>query len=51
MPSRHLLDPEMLPLAEFPSLAFEAARIGELRAMMAATRPPLPRAAARGAGL
>jgi acetyl esterase/lipase len=42
VPSRHLLDPEMAPLAEFPSLAFEAARIGELRAMMAATRPPLP---------
>ncbi len=42
MPSRHLLDPEMAPLAEMPSLAFEAARIGELRAMMAATRPPLP---------
>jgi len=42
MPSRHLLDPEMLPLAEFPSLSFEAVGIEQVRAMMAATRPPLP---------
>jgi len=42
MPSRHLLDPEMAPLAEFPSLDFAAMGIERVRAMMAETRPALP---------
>jgi acetyl esterase/lipase len=42
MPSRHLLDREMLPLAEMPAFSFESVGIEEVRAMMAATRPPLP---------
>ncbi len=46
MPSRHLVDPEMLPLTEMPSFGFESAAIAEVRAMMAAMSPPLPRAAA-----
>jgi acetyl esterase/lipase len=42
MPSRHLLDREMLPLAEMPSLSFETVGIEQVRATIAATRPPLP---------
>ena len=42
MPSRHLLDRDMLPLAEMPALSFESVDILQVRAMMAATRPPLP---------
>jgi acetyl esterase/lipase len=42
MPSRHLVDPEMAPLAEMPSLSFESVAIEQVRALMAATRPPLP---------
>ena len=42
MPSRHLVDPEMLALTEMPSLGFESASIEQVRAMMAAMRPPLP---------
>ena len=42
MPSRHLLDPEMLPLSEFPSFSFGAVDIGQVRATMAANRPPQP---------
>jgi acetyl esterase/lipase len=42
MPSRHLLDREMLPLAEMPPLSFESVGIEQVRATMAATRPPLP---------
>ena len=42
MPSRHLLDPELQPLAEMPALSFDSAPIDQLRAMMMAARPPLP---------
>src|SRR6266851_6072302 len=41
MPSRHLVDPEIVPLIEqLPGFAFEAAGLGEVRAMMAAMAPP-----------
>jgi acetyl esterase/lipase len=42
MPSRHLLDREMLPLAEMPAISFESVDIEQVRAMMAANRPPAP---------
>jgi acetyl esterase/lipase len=42
MPSRHLLDREMQPLGEMPAISFESVGIEEVRAMMAANRPPLP---------
>jgi acetyl esterase/lipase len=42
MPSRHLVDPEMLPLTEMPSIGFEAVGIEQVRAMMADMRPALP---------
>jgi acetyl esterase/lipase len=40
MPSRHLVDPEFAPLVEqLPGFVFEAGRIAEVRAMMAAMAP------------
>jgi triacylglycerol lipase len=42
MPSTHLLDPEMAALAQMPAIAFDRMGMAELRAMMAAQRPPLP---------
>ena len=42
MASRHLVDPEMLPLAEMPPIEFGSAGVDQVRAMFAATRPPLP---------
>lgn len=42
MPSRHLVDPEMLTLAEMPPVEFGSAGVDQVRAMFAATRPPLP---------
>jgi acetyl esterase/lipase len=42
MPSRHLVDPEMAALSEMPSISFESVGVEQVRAMMAATRPPPP---------
>jgi len=45
MPSRHLLDPEMAPFGEMPSVSFEAIDIQQVRETLAASRPappPLP---------
>ncbi len=42
MPSRHLVDPEMAPLAEMPPLSFETASIEQVREMLAAMSPPTP---------
>ena len=47
MPSRHLLDPELLPIVEqLPAFQFDPATLVETRAAMmamgAAQRPPTP---------
>jgi acetyl esterase/lipase len=43
MPSRHLVDPQIVPLIEqLPGFSFETAGLAEARAMMAAMAPPRP---------
>jgi len=43
VPSRHLVDPDLVPLIEMlPSISFASAPLADVRAMMAATAPPRP---------
>jgi acetyl esterase/lipase len=42
MSSKHLVDPELAPLAEWPVIRFDSAPIAELRQTWAAAAPPRP---------
>src|SRR5580658_10878818 len=42
MSSKHLLDPQLAPLAAMPPVSFASASIAQLRAQSAAARPPWP---------